>query len=602
MVGQTIGKYRVVSRLGRGGMGTVYKAVDETLQREVAIKCLNGDLTESEVLKRFRAEAMTLARLNHPNIAMLFELAEHDGQLLMVMELVQGETFDKVSERLGPLTVPRAVELCTHVLDALSHAHKVGIVHRDLKPANLMLADSGVVKVMDFGLARMQGTEHLTSDGFMIGTPAYMSPEQVLGTEVDGRADLYAMGVVFYRLLTGQLPFKADSGIAMAHKQMYDAPTPVRQLRMELPSVFEDLFTRALAKSPDDRFQSADEMKSALTMVSTMDATDITRTLTSLATLHQSHPPLPVPHLSHPSMPAAPAAPTAPATPAVAAPIQSHSAMPVPITAKPVQRKKTPIAAFVAGVVVLAAIPALIFVWRARSAEPQTVSPAPAPVVAAPAATAASGPAPQPAADPSTASASAPAPSPAPAPPTAVTPPPPSSGAATPAKRATVKTADAALPSAPPVVAAEPAAPAPPAAVPAPVPATPALPPVTFNRLKFLGVQDGKPRDRNAILRLESDALHVLDGDSTLQTAAYGEVIGLYHSHSKEPQWATPNGTAVPVVKVGGKFTIFKGTPDWVTIRTKKGFIPLRVDNDLDLARLIAALEIRTGTRVVQTK
>jgi len=125
---------------------------------------------------------------------------------------------------------------------------------------------------------------------------------------------------------------------------------------------------------------------------------------------------------------------------------------------------------------------------------------------------------------------------------------------------------------------------------------------VTFNRLKFLGVQDGKPRDRNAILRLESDALHVLDGDSTLQTAAYGEVIGLYHSHSKEPQWATPNGTAVPVVKVGGKFTIFKGTPDWVTIRTKKGFIPLRVDNDLDLARLIAALEIRTGTRVVQTK
>jgi hypothetical protein len=163
-----------------------------------------------------------------------------------------------------------------------------------------------------------------------------------------------------------------------------------------------------------------------------------------------------------------------------------------------------------------------------------------------------------------------------------------------------VRTADAALPSAQQAPAPEPAAPEPPP--PAPAPAAPALPAVTFTRLKFLGVQDGKPRDRNAILRLESDALHVLDGDSTLQTAAYGEVIGLYHSHSKEPQWATPNGTAVPVVKVGGKFTIFKGTPDWVTIRTKKGFIPLRVDNDLDLARLIAALEIRTGTRVVQTK
>ena len=162
-----------------------------------------------------------------------------------------------------------------------------------------------------------------------------------------------------------------------------------------------------------------------------------------------------------------------------------------------------------------------------------------------------------------------------------------------------VRTADAVLPSAP-VAAPESAAPEPPPTAPAPV--APTLPTVTFSRLKFLGVQDGKPRDREAVLRLDGDALHVLEGDSTLQTAAYDEVIGLYHSHSKEPQWATPNGTAVPVVKVGGKFAIFKGTPDWVTIRTKKGFIPLRVDNDLDLARVIAALEIRTGTRVVQTK
>jgi serine/threonine-protein kinase len=215
MVGQTIGKYRVVSRLGRGGMGTVFKAVDETLEREVAIKCLNSELTESEVLKRFRAEAIALARLNHPNIATLFELTEHDGRLLMVMEFVRGDTFEKVAEQAGAMGVSRAVELCTQVLDALSHAHRVGIVHRDLKPANLMLSESGIVKVMDFGLARMAGTEHLTNDGFMVGTPAYISPEQILGGEVDGRADLYAMAVVLYRLLTGQLPFKADSGIAM---------------------------------------------------------------------------------------------------------------------------------------------------------------------------------------------------------------------------------------------------------------------------------------------------------------------------------------------------------------------------------------------------
>ena len=590
MLGQTIGKYRVVSRLGRGGMGTVYKAVDETLQREVAIKSLNADVTDSEVLKRFRAEAMTLARLNHPNIATLFELTEHQGELLMVMELVQGETFDKVAER-EPLSVARAVELCSHVLDALSHAHKAGIVHRDLKPANLMLADSGVVKVMDFGLARMQGTEHLTNDGFMIGTPAYMSPEQVAGTEVDGRADLYAMGVVFYRLLTGQLPFKADSGIAMAHKQMYDAPTPVRQLRTELPSVFEDLFIRALAKSPDDRFQTADEMKAALAMVSTMDASDVTRTLMSLAPPHHSHPSMPAPHQSHASMSAVP-----PAQPPIPAPVQSHSALPVPVTAKPVGARRPRMGAYAAAIVVLVAIPASILLWRGRTAGSPIVSPAPAAVVAAPAATPAAAPEPVPAPAVETAAPS-PEPAPAPAAKAAAVPTPPAAGKGAVTKG--VRTADAVLPTAP-VAAPEPVAPEPPP--PVPTPSAPALPAVTFNRLKFLGVQDGKPRDRDAVLRLDTDALHVLEGDSTLQTAAYSEVIGLYHSHSKEPQWATPNGTAVPVVKVGGKFSIFKGTPDWVTIRTKKGFIPLRVDNDLDLARVIAALEIRTGTRVVQTK
>src|SRR5215831_5987285 len=144
MVGQTVGKYRIVSRLGRGGMGTVYRAVDGTLDREVAIKSLNPDLSDPETLKRFRAEAVALAKLNHPNIAMLFELAEHDGELLMVMEFVRGETFEAISQR-GPVPLARSRELCTQVLDALGHAHRAGIVHRDLKPANLMLTDSGLV-------------------------------------------------------------------------------------------------------------------------------------------------------------------------------------------------------------------------------------------------------------------------------------------------------------------------------------------------------------------------------------------------------------------------------------------------------------------------
>src|SRR4051812_24998543 len=265
MVGQTVGKYRIASRLGRGGMGTVYKAVDETLDREVAIKCLNADLGDADLLKRFRAEAIALARLNHPNIATLFELTEHDGQLLMVMEFVRGDTFDRLSQREGPLSVARAAQLCAQVLDALEHAHRAGIVHRDLKPANLMLTDSGLVKVMDFGLARMAGTEHITSDGYMVETPAYMSPEQVLGREIDGRADLYAMGVVLFRLLTSELPFKAESGIAMAQRQLHDPPTPIRDVRRELPEACDEILTRALAKGASERFQSADEFKSALT-------------------------------------------------------------------------------------------------------------------------------------------------------------------------------------------------------------------------------------------------------------------------------------------------------------------------------------------------
>ena len=264
MVGQTIGKYRVVARLGRGGMGTVYKAVDETLDREVAIKSLNSGLGDPEILKRFRSEALALARLNHPNIATLFELAEHNGELLMVMEFVRGETFEGLSQRLGPLPLDRAAQLCSQVLDALGHAHRAGVVHRDLKPANLMFTESGQTKVMDFGLARMAGTEHLTNDGFMVGTPAYMAPEQVMGGEIDGRADLYAMGVVLFRLLTAQLPFKAESGIAMVHKQLHDPPTPIRQLRTELPEICEEILGRALAKAQGDRFQTAEDFRAAL--------------------------------------------------------------------------------------------------------------------------------------------------------------------------------------------------------------------------------------------------------------------------------------------------------------------------------------------------
>jgi len=172
MIGQTIGKYRVEERIGRGGMGTVYRAVDETLHREVAVKVLNAELNDPEIARRFRAEAVTVARLSHPGIATIYELFQHDGQWLMIMEFVRGETLERLVTRAGPLPVQRAAEFCMQALAALSHAHGLGVVHRDLKPANLMINDMGVVKVMDFGIARVSGSEHLTNAGFMMGTPA----------------------------------------------------------------------------------------------------------------------------------------------------------------------------------------------------------------------------------------------------------------------------------------------------------------------------------------------------------------------------------------------------------------------------------------------
>ena len=264
MIGQNIGKYRVLDRIGRGGMGTVYRAIDETLHRDVAIKVLNTELNDPSVARRFRAEAVTVARLNHPGIATVYELFQHEGQWLMVMEFVRGETLEALVTRKGSLPHPEAVDLCMQALAALAHAHSLGVVHRDLKPANIMFTESGTVKVMDFGIARVVGTEHLTSAGFMMGTPAYMAPEQVLGEDIDARADLYAMGVVLYHLLTGKLPFKGHTPFEMAQSRLRDQPTPVRSVRAELPPWLETVLAMAIHREPQRRFQSAPTFREAL--------------------------------------------------------------------------------------------------------------------------------------------------------------------------------------------------------------------------------------------------------------------------------------------------------------------------------------------------
>src|SRR6478672_1319203 len=190
MIGKTIGKYRFVEELGRGPLGVVYKALDETLDREVTVKVLNPELTNSELMKPFQTEATTLARLHHSDIATIHEIQRTDTDLLMVTEFVKGETLEQLSQRCGPLPPERAAYLVAQVLGALEHAHKVGVFHRDLKPSNVMVTEQGSVKVTDFGMVRVATADQMTADGFTLATPSYMAPEQLVGREVDARADV----------------------------------------------------------------------------------------------------------------------------------------------------------------------------------------------------------------------------------------------------------------------------------------------------------------------------------------------------------------------------------------------------------------------------
>ena len=278
MIGKRIGKYQVIAQLGRGTTGIVYKAVDETLNRPVALKILNPEVADTEVMKRFRAEATILAKLNHPEIATIYELVRFESGLLMVMEFVAGGTLEAVSVRLGPMPPDSAAYLVDRILAGLEYAHRAGVVHRDMKPANVMVTDLGGVKIMDFGVARVRGIERMTIDRCMMGTPAYMAPEQVLGDEVDGRADVYSVGVMLYRLLTGVLPFTADHAIGMLQKQITQSPPPLSLHRPELPEWCQTIVERALAKSAGDRFQSAGEFRTALSRAAgVMPTTDLAK-------------------------------------------------------------------------------------------------------------------------------------------------------------------------------------------------------------------------------------------------------------------------------------------------------------------------------------
>jgi eukaryotic-like serine/threonine-protein kinase len=255
---RTIGHYRIVEQLGSGAMGTVHVAVDTFIDRPVAIKSLRPELSrDPDFVSRFRAEAKSLARLNHPNIATLYSPLLDGDDLYMVMELVRGKPLDDVmQERAAPLGVKECLAVIAQAADGLSYAHEIGVIHRDVKPSNLMIANDGRVKIMDFGIARVRGSQRLTKTGTAVGTPLYMSPEQCRGGEGDERSDIYSLAIVLYEMLTGAPPFAADTEYDLVQAQINAPPPP---LVAKVPGVtpqLEAAIMKALEKKPENRFES----------------------------------------------------------------------------------------------------------------------------------------------------------------------------------------------------------------------------------------------------------------------------------------------------------------------------------------------------------
>jgi serine/threonine-protein kinase len=265
VINTRIGNYRILERIGDGGMGTVYRAVDEMLDREVALKVMRPELSRQAALSaRFREEAIALARLHHPNIATVFGMERAGDDLVLVLEFVRGETLEALVQRMGRMDWARAVAVCSDVLLALDHAHDAGVVHRDIKPANIMAGRNGAVKVMDFGIARIMGRSRQTRVGSAVGTPHYMSPEQLRGEEVDGRSDLYSLGAVLFELVTGQMPFDADSDYELMMKQLNQPVPAITSLVPGVPDELDRVVARAMAKQREERYPTASAMREDL--------------------------------------------------------------------------------------------------------------------------------------------------------------------------------------------------------------------------------------------------------------------------------------------------------------------------------------------------
>jgi len=246
-------------------MATVWVAEDPLLSRRVAVKLLLPQLAVDDALRvRFRNEAIAAAKLTHPGIVATYDTGDDDGTAYIVMELVEGKTLRRVLDERGRLPVRDAIGISSQVADALEHAHRQGLVHRDIKPANVLVQPDGRVKVTDFGIAKAAGGDDLTRTGTVVGTARYLAPEQVNGNSVDGRADVYALGLILYEMLAGRAPFSGDNDMATAVARLTNAPEPIRTVRPEVSRPLEDVVARSLARDPEYRYPSAQSFKDAL--------------------------------------------------------------------------------------------------------------------------------------------------------------------------------------------------------------------------------------------------------------------------------------------------------------------------------------------------
>ena len=267
--GQNLGKYRILDALGRGGMAQVFRGYHSQLDRYVAIKVLRSDLVEQdEFLARFRREAHAVSGLRHPNIVQVFDFDVQDDQHYMVMELLEGDTLrarlNEYRIRGERMPLPEILRILTEVLNGLGYAHKEGIIHRDIKPANIMLTKRGQAVLTDFGIAQIVGSTQYTISGALMGTLNYMAPEQGFKGTCDERSDIYSLGIVFYEMLTGYTPFDADTPLAILMKHLND-PLPLpSQVDPSLPRELEHIVLKTLAKDPQDRYQHAEEMATAI--------------------------------------------------------------------------------------------------------------------------------------------------------------------------------------------------------------------------------------------------------------------------------------------------------------------------------------------------